>query len=92
MEKSTLYEAALRHKSAIMQPYDAIMDMNSFDAICAFADYLGGMSVYVPSLRTIFSRCLELEIQREFSGANYAALCRKYGFTERHVRRLLVGK
>ena len=92
MEKSLLCDIAQRHKSVIMQPYDAIMDLNGFNAICAFVDYLGGMSVYIPTLRTIFIRCLEQEAMNEFSGANYADLCRKYGFSERHLRRLLTGK
>ena len=89
MDKSILRQAAMRHHSEIMQPYDAIIELDGFDAICAFADHLGGTTVYVPSIRTIFARCLEAEARNEFKGCNFTSLSRKYGFTERHLRRML---
>jgi len=72
-----------------MQPYDAIMGLEGFEAVCAFAEHLGGMTVYVPNIRTIFARCLEAEARSEFKGGNFLHLSRKYGFTERHIRRML---
>ena len=87
MNKSILREAALRHPSKIMQPYDSIINFDGFDAILAFSASLGGLTVYVPSLRTIFGGCLEAEAKREFKGSNFTELSRKYGFTERHLRR-----
>lgn len=72
-----------------MQPYDTIMGLHGFDAICAFTEHLGGLTVYVPSMRTIFVRCLEAEVRNDFKGCNLAALSRKYGFTERYLRRML---
>jgi len=89
MDKSILRQVALRHKKEIMQPYDTILESDGFDAICAFSEHLGGFTVYVPSLKTIFARCLEREVQNEFTGCNYATLARKYGYTERHLRRIL---
>ena len=89
MNKSTLKNAALNHPLQIMQPYDAMLGLDGIDAILAFAEHLGGMTVYVPNERTIFARCLELEARREFNGHNYAILAKKYGYTERHIRRIL---
>ena len=90
MDKHVLHQAAMRHQSEILQPYDVIVGMDGgFEAVCAFTEHLGGLTVYVPSLRTIFARCLENEARKEFNGANYPSLSRKYGFTERHIRKLL---
>jgi len=89
MNKAILRQVALKYPGEVMEPYDAILDLDGFDAICAFSDYLGGMTVYVPTLRTIFARCIELEASKEFNGANYRSLCQKYGFSDRHLRRFL---
>ena len=89
MDKTTLRQVALKHQSEIMQPYDAIMDLQGFDAICAFAEYLGGTTVYIPNLKTIFAKCLALEAKRHFDGQNYYELCRRYGISERQLRRIL---
>ena len=87
--KSIMRQAALKHPSFIMPPYDAMLNLDGFDAICTFAELTGGTSIYVPSPRTIFFHCLEEEAAREFNGADYRSLCRKYGFSERHLRRML---
>jgi len=88
MDKSVLRHAAMLHPLEIMRPYDRIMGLDGFDAIDAFTEHLGGLTVYIPSMRTIFGRCLEAEARKEFKGSNYAALAKKYGFTERHLRRM----
>ena len=91
MNKSILRQAAMRHQSEILHPYDTIINLDGFEAICAIAEYLGGQSVYVPSVRTIFSRCLVEEARKELGVASgsFSSLARKYGFTERHLRRML---
>jgi len=92
MDKEILQQAALLHPHEIMHPYDEIIGIAGFEAICAFAEHLGGLTVYVPSVRTIFARCLEEEARKHFTGNNYASLSKKYGFSERHIRRALGGK
>jgi len=82
MDKHILRQAAQRHPSSILQP---------FDAICAICENLGGATIYVPSARKIFFGCLEKEAAQEFNGYNYKALAKKYGFSDRHLRRMLGG-
>lgn len=89
MNKEVLREAALRHPTEIMPPYDAINEQSGFDAVCAFAEHFSGLSIYVPNARTIFAGCLEREIRNGFTGNNFVSLSRKYGYTERHIRRML---
>ena len=91
MNKQILRQAALRHPSSILQPYDALMGLEGFDAIYALCENLGGATIYVPSARKIFAACLEKEAAREFDGYNYDALAKKYGFSGRHLRRMLSG-
>ena len=93
MKKSTLREAAAKHPSLILPPYDEIIKNDGFDAICAFSEQLGGAAVYIPSTRTIFAECLlrQAESELEARCVTFAALARKYGFTERHLRKKLTG-
>ena len=90
MDKNTLRYVAEQHKSGILQPFDVLMEIdNGFEAICTFVEHMGGTTVYVPSARTIFARCIEMELQENFKGGNIASVARKYGYTERHLRRIL---
>jgi len=68
------------------------MGLEGFDAIYALCENLGGATIYVPSARKIFSQCLENEAAKEFNGYNYEVLARKYGFSDRHLRRMLGSK
>ena len=91
MSKSILREAATNYPDLILPPYDAIIEHDGFDAVCAFSELLGGATVYVPSSRTIFSACLLALAKKEFDTKNVSlvALARKYGFTERHLRKMI---
>ena len=91
MSKSVLREAATNYPSLVLPPYDAIMKYVGFDAVCAFSELLGGAAVYVPSSRTIFSACLLALAKNEYDTKNVSlvALARKYGFTERHLRKMI---
>ena len=89
MKKEMYKEAASRCPEKIMQPYDLIIDIDGFDAICTFSEQFSGSGIYVPKLRTIFSKCLEQYIIEEWDGGNMLELVRGTGFTERHIRNLL---
>ena len=89
MDERAVKHAAQRYQDCILPPYDTMMEMDGFDAICAFSRTFSGTSVYVPSLRTIFGQCIEKDILERYTGANIRELVRKYGFSERHVRDLI---
>ena len=91
MSNSILREAATKYPDLVLPPYDAIIKHDGFDAVCAFSEQLGGAAVYVPSSRTIFSACLLALAKKEFDTKNVSlvALARKYGFTERHLRKMI---
>ena len=89
MNESVVRQAAKKYQESILPPYDAMMDMDGFDSICAFSKTFSGSSVYVPSLRTIFGQCLEKDMLNAWNGANVRELVQKYGYSERHVRDLI---
>ena len=91
MNKTVLQEAAKNYPELILPPYDAIVRHDGFDAVCVFSELLGGAAVYVPSCRTIFSACLLAQAKKEYDTKNVSlvALARKYGFTERHLRKVI---
>ena len=89
MNEHILKKVAVKYNEYILPPYDIIMEMDGFDAICTFSKHFSGTSVYVPSIRTIFRQCLEMEMLNNYNGCNTKELVQNYGFSERHVRKLL---
>ena len=92
MHSTFLRQAADKHPQDILPPYDTLVEQFGFDAVSAIVENLGGSTVYIPSMRTIFARCLEKEAVKEFRGGNYRQLIQKYGFSERHLRRVIHGR
>ena len=88
MKNPILKEAALKHRNLILSPYDAIMDVVGYEGISVISEYLGGSTVYIPTVKRIFYNCLMEELNQRFDG-DYRALARNFGVSERHVRRLL---
>ena len=92
MNDNLLKEVAMRYQEHILPPYDAMIDMDGFEAICELVRNFGSSSVYVPSLRTIFGQCLELDMMEHYNGTNVRELVKKYGYSEKFVRNLIKRK
>lgn len=88
MTKEVLRQVAKQYPAAIMQPYDTIYESCGFDAIYAIAEYFGGMTVYVPSGKKIFSKCIEQDVKQYLTDMNIDIMAAKYGYSKRHIRRL----
>ena len=91
MHNALLKHVATLHPTAVLEPFDTLMEDYGFDAVCAFIDCLGGSTVYIPSKRTVFLGCLEKEARKELAGSTYRAVTKKYGLSERHIRRMING-
>ena len=89
MHEKNMRDTVLKHRECIPFPYNMMVDMNGFDVVCAFVREFGGTNVYVPNLRTIFKECVDREIIYQFNGKNIRELARTYGYSERHIRRLV---
>jgi Mor family transcriptional regulator len=89
MDKKDFQKLAIKHPKEILQPFDAIMEMHGFDVVCSLIEQLGGSTVYIPSMRKVFSRCIEEEALKELHCGNVVAVSKKYGYTDRHMRLLL---
>ena len=82
-------KAAKLHPAHILMPFDALLGHEGVDAINALCDVMGGATVYIPTARRVFAACIEQQMILEFNGYNYNELARKYGYSSKHVRRLL---
>ena len=92
MQREFLKKVAKQYPREILEPYDVLMDEFGFDTLCSVVDYLGGATVYIPNKRTIFKGCLEQEALKEFAnGRSTQYLTQKYGFSDRHIRRIVKG-
>ena len=91
MDEKALKTAAKKYKHLITPPYNQMMEMDGFEAICALSKAYSGTSVYIPSLRTIFGRCLDTDMLEQYARTNVRELVQKYGYSERYVRDLVKG-
>jgi len=82
-------EAVTLHKDLVLPPYDEIFGLSGIDAIVAFSRAFSGSSVYVPSLRSIFKNCIDVEIHNQYNGKNIRTLAKDYGLSERYIRNLI---
>ena len=91
-------KAAEKHPGEIMQPYDAIYELVGFDGLNDILNLLGSGEIYIPRIRWVLTRCLEKEVLAESQGPPFGqrvsikGLARKYGYTPRHIKRLISGK
>lgn len=88
MDIQELKEIALRYKDEILMPYDSMIDVIGFEAICAMSDEFHGSSIYVPHKKKIFGKCLREQIIREFDG-DYAGMAKRFDYCERQVRDII---
>ena len=89
MNERLMKQAALEYPEFILPPYDEMMDMDGFEAICAFSRNFGKTTVYIPSLRTIFGQCMEQDMLGKLNGKNSREIALRYGYSDRFVRELL---
>lgn len=54
------------------------------------SELLGGQLIYFPKLDGVIKRKRDEAIKKEFDGANYRELARRYGITEQWIRRILI--
>jgi len=89
MDKQLIRKAAEQHPALILQPFDALIGLEGFDALYTLCENVGGATVYIPTARKMFAECLAQEAFREYNGFNHEILAKKYGYSARHLRRLL---
>ena len=86
MNKQLIKAAVERYPGLIIPPFDAIINLQGFEAICEISERLGGGTVYIPSVKIIFKQCLEAEIKRRYTGHNTRELAAEYGYSVNYVR------
>lgn len=85
-----LKRAASQNAHEILPPYDKIFEAAGYEGLKAFLEAFGGGAVYVPTLRTVLSKCIESEARKEL-GRNFpiSRIARRYGYSARHLRKVL---
>ena len=89
MTERSLKTLVLKYPDKIMYPFDMLYEEIGYDGICLLSDMYSGSSLYIPSKKRMFSKCLSEELLKEFDGFNIRQLAQKYGFCERTVRCIL---
>ena len=68
--------------------YRMIAEAIGTDNFYKLAEVVGGTTVYIPKPESVTRPVRDARIKEEFNGYNHPELARKYGVTERWVRRL----
>ena len=89
MNNRLVKEIVSNYKSEVMYPFNEVMSLIGFEALCVIIEEFGGNTIYIPTKRRVFSNCFEQQIIKEFNGKNYKALSKKYEVNERTIRNLI---
>ena len=89
MDKKTYVTLVKLHPAEVLEPFDEIIELIGIEPTMTFIDHFQGQQIYVPTMKKVVTGCFIKQAKEEFNGGNYRILCQKYGFSERHLRRLL---
>lgn len=68
--------------------YRMIAEAIGTDNFYKLAEIVGGTTIYIPKPESLTRPVRDARIKKEFTGCNHQELARKYGVTERWVRRI----
>ena len=88
MNKIFLQDLVKNHSEQIKYPFDNILNIIGFNALCSLIEEFGGSSIYNPTTKSLFRNCIAAQIKKEFNGGNYRELAVKYGLCERTIRNI----
>lgn len=92
MDEKIIKAAVERHREQVAPPYGELLDKLGYEAVNEFIKAFGGLTVYVPTRRSVYRSCIETDIVQNNRHKHVSELVRVYGFSESHVRRLLAKK
>lgn len=69
--------------------YQDLAETVGLDAALALGREFGGMNIYLPKVESALRSWRDINIRREFTGANVSQLARKYHLTQARVRQIL---
>jgi len=72
--------------------YQDLVNTVGLDGALALGREFGGMSLYLPKIESAMRNWRDINIRREFNGANITELARKHRLTTARVRQILGGR
>jgi Mor family transcriptional regulator len=89
MTKDMMKELAVKFPQFVAEPFCLMLDGDGLDAIYQLSSRCHGSDIYIPTLRSIFSDCIEQDILHKYNGSNTRALALHYGYSKNAVRMFL---
>ena len=75
----------------IKYPFDDLYTHLGFERLHALSRAYGGTTLYIPTARRMFGKCLALHIRGAYDGSNARHLAEQYGFCSKTIRAILDG-
>ena len=91
LTKEMYRNLAANHPMGIRAPFDGIYEIAGFDALYAVSTLFGGLTIYVPNHKSLFSGCVCHAMRGEHNGYNTNEIAKKYGYTPRATHRIISG-
>jgi Mor family transcriptional regulator len=76
-------------KDDLAEPYDRLASFLSIEQIIEIEKHFGGTAIYFPSLKNSVKDKIEHLVREQYTGYNTKQLAQKYGYTERHIQRIV---
>ena len=89
IRKNIIRQAAEKYHDSILPPFGTMIHLGGFEVVYSLINNFGGSDFYVPTKKNVFGSCLEKDLLANFDGKNTKQLAERYGFTLRHVQRLI---
>lgn len=75
--------------SDLPEPYNSLASFIGLENTLVIAGKMGGTTLYLPKIDTLYRSVRDKRICDEFTGGNYKTLAKKYGLTEQRVRKIV---
>jgi len=89
MNENYLKQLAKTYSDQILPPFDSLIKLMGYDALCDLSTIYGGTSIYIPTRKRMFSGCVKKQIIKNFDGHNYKELAKEFGYCERSIRNII---
>ena len=71
--------------------YRDIAELLGVESFLGLVRLCGGQNIYIPKMESVIRASRDRTMMACFSGDNYKELARKYGLTERRIRKIIDG-
>lgn len=75
--------------SMLPEEYQQAAEVIGIDSFLKLCKHYGGTNLYIPKKDRVTRHIRDVQIKKDFDGANYKEISRRYRLSESHVRKIV---